>query len=58
MKLYLSDFWNDPRGQDTVEYALVCGMVATAAVAAMPQFGGTINNIFSKIASTLGSVVT
>ncbi|MBZ5575535.1 MAG: Flp family type IVb pilin [Acidobacteriia bacterium] len=57
MKLYVRDFWNDSRGQDTVEYALCCGMVATAAVAAMPQFGVTINNIFSRIASTVARAV-
>ena len=57
MKLYLKDFWEDTRGQDTVEYALACGMVATAAVAAMPQFSGTINNIFSRIASVVGKAV-
>ena len=57
MKLYAKQFWKETRGQDTVEYALVCGMVATAAVAAMPQFGGTINNIFSRIASAVGSAV-
>lgn len=57
MKLYAREFWNDTRGQDTVEYALSCGMVATAAVAAMPQFSGTINNIFSRIASTVARAV-
>lgn len=57
MKLYVLEFWNDTRGQDTVEYALSCGMVATAAVAAMPQFSGTINNIFSRIASTVAKAV-
>ena len=57
MALYIRNFWNETKGQDTVEYALACGMVATAAVAAMPQFSGTINNIFSKIASIVGGIV-
>lgn len=57
MRLYIRNFWNETRGQDTVEYALACGMVATAAVAAMPQFSGTINNIFSRIASVVASAV-
>ena len=57
MRLDIRNFWNETRGQDTVEYALACGMVATAAVAAMPQFSNTINNIFSKIASIVASAV-
>ena len=57
MTLYIRNFWKETQGQDTVEYALACGMVATAAVAAMPQFSGTINNIFSRIASVVGSAI-
>ena len=57
MKLYLKKFWNDRQGQDTVEYALTVGMVAVAAVAAMPQLSNTINNIFSRIASVVAKAV-
>jgi pilus assembly protein Flp/PilA len=48
------EFWRDTRGQDLVEYALMAGMVAVAAVAAMPALSATVNNVFSKI----GSIVT
>ena len=44
----------DSRGQDLVEYALAAGMVAVAAVAAMPGLSATVNNVFSKI----GSIIT
>jgi len=57
MKLDFRNFWNDTRGQDTVECALTRGMVATAAGAALPQFSGTINNIFSKILSMVAGAV-
>lgn len=57
MKLYLKTFWRDGQGQDTVEYALTVGMVAVAAVAAMPQLSNTINNIFSRIASAVANAV-
>jgi len=50
-------FWKDTRGQDLVEYALAAGMVALAAVAAMPQLTGVINNVFSKIGSLINSSV-
>lgn len=58
MKLYVKRFWSDRLGQDTVEYALTVGMVAVAAVAAMPQLSNTVNNIFSRVASMVASVVT
>ncbi|MBZ5579005.1 MAG: Flp family type IVb pilin [Acidobacteriia bacterium] len=58
MKLYFKDFWDDTQGQDLVEYALAAGMVAVAAVAAMPQLSGTVNNVFSKIASIIDKSVT
>jgi pilus assembly protein Flp/PilA len=46
--------WRDCKGQDLVEYALAAGMVAVAAVAAMPALSGTVNNVFTKI----GSIIT
>ena len=58
MKRYLRNFWKDTQGQDLVEYALAAGMVAVAAVAAMPQLSGTVNNVFSKIASIIDKSVT
>ena len=49
--------WSDRKGQDLVEYALVAGMVVAAGVAAMPQLSGTVNHVFSKIASTIQSAM-
>ena len=46
--------WKDTNGQDLVEYALAAGMVAVAAVAAMPALSATVNSVFNKI----GSIVT
>jgi pilus assembly protein Flp/PilA len=57
MKHRISRFWKDPRGQDLVEYALAAGMVAIAAVAAMPALSTTINNVFSKIGSIIAASV-
>jgi len=44
---------SDCRGQDLVEYALAAGMVAVAAVAALPALSATVNNVFSQIASLI-----
>jgi pilus assembly protein Flp/PilA len=57
MKVYLRSFWKDTQGQDLVEYALAAGMVAVAAVAAMPQLSSTVNTVFSKIASIIDNTV-
>ena len=50
--------WKDCNGKDLVEYALAAGMVAVAAVAAMPGLSGTVNNVFTKIASIITANVT
>jgi len=49
--------WKDTSGQDLVEYALAAGLVAVAAVAAMPQLSGTVNNVFTKIGSIVNANV-
>ena len=54
MKALILDFIRDEQGQDLVEYALMAGMVAVAAVAAMPALSSTVNNVFTKI----GSIIT
>ena len=46
--------WPDAAGQDLVEYALAAGLVAVAAVAAMPTLSHTVSTVFSKI----GSIIT
>ena len=53
-RILKADFWQETEGQDLVEYALMAGMVAVAAVAAMPALSSTVNNVFSKI----GSIIT
>lgn len=57
MKRFCKNFWNDTQGQDLVEYALAAGMVAVAAVAAMPALSTTVSTVFSKIGSIINSSV-
>ena len=57
MKTFWIRFWTETQGQDLVEYALAAGMVAVAAVAAMPALSTTINAVFSKIGSIINSSV-
>jgi len=50
--------WHETAGQDLVEYALAAGMVAVAAVAAMPTLSTTVSTVFSKIGSIITANVT
>ena len=51
MKTFVKLLWHETEGQDLVEYALMVGMVAVAAVAAMPSLTNTLSTVFSKIGS-------
>ena len=57
MKNWWKRFRSDSRGQDLVEYALAAGLVAVAAVAALPPLSATVNNVFVKIGSILNSAL-
>jgi pilus assembly protein Flp/PilA len=57
MKLCIRNFWKDTRGQDLVEYALAAGMVAVAAVAAMPSLTSVVSNVFTRIGSIVANTV-
>mgnify|MGYP003351636051 CR=1 FL=1 len=46
------------KGQDLIEYALMAGFVAVAAGAIMPGVSTNISQIFSKIASSMGSAAS
>jgi pilus assembly protein Flp/PilA len=45
--------WQDNKGQDLIEYALMAGFVAVAAGAIMPSVSESISTIFSKIDSVM-----
>ncbi len=49
--------WKDNEAQDTVEYALIAGLVAVIAVAAMPALQSVVSNVYSKIGSIIESSV-
>ena len=58
MKTFCKNLWRDTQGQDLVEYALMVGLVAVAAVAVVPQMATQINIIFNKVTTTLSSAAT
>lgn len=55
---YLKNFINDEEGQDLVEYALLLGFVALAAVAVLTTIGTNINALFGSANSKIGNAAT
>jgi pilus assembly protein Flp/PilA len=55
MKSSVHWFLKSTKGQDLVEYALVAGMVAVAAVATVPVLTNVIANLFNNIGSVVSS---
>jgi Flp pilus assembly pilin Flp len=51
----LRTFVRADEGQDLLEYALLVALIALVAYAAVAAAGGSVNTIFSNIASSLAS---
>jgi Flp pilus assembly pilin Flp len=50
--------WKDGCGQDMIEYALMAGFVAVAAIAVVPGIAPGIKVILSKVGSVTASAST
>ena len=50
----VNNIWNDERGQDLIEYALMAGFVALAAAGLSTSMGTSITGVFTKIQTMLG----
>lgn len=56
-RIWLNRLWQDRKGQDTTEYALMAGMVATVAVAIMPDMFSIIAHINEMLLTVLESAL-
>ena len=45
--------WNNERGQDLVEYALLAGLVAVSTGLFAPSLSASMGTVYSKLASKL-----
>ena len=54
-KTLMSNFLRDESGATAIEYGLIVALVSVAAIVALTSLGGSLNNIFSLISSTLSS---
>ena len=55
MKNLLVRFVRDDEGQDLIEYALLAAFISLAAVLAIQQLGTAVNNVYTKVSSTLNT---
>ena len=53
---FLSRFVREEEGQDLVEYALLLGLIALVAVAAITATGQSVNAIWTAISGMLAAV--
>ena len=56
--LFLMRLWQERKGQDLIEYALMAGFVAVAAGAIMPGVSSSISTIFSQVASVMAAAAS
>jgi Flp pilus assembly pilin Flp len=49
----LRRFWADERGTETVEWAIIIGIIAVAAVATISAIGGKVANAFTRLDTAL-----
>lgn len=58
MQLLWIRLWNNRKGQDLIEYALMAGFVAVAAGAILPDISSQITTIFSKVNSLMSNAAS
>jgi Flp pilus assembly pilin Flp len=53
MKSILRRLWNDDRGQDIAEYAVMLAVILVIVVGTIRLVGSNANNVFSSVASSV-----
>jgi Flp pilus assembly pilin Flp len=50
---FLQQFWNDERGQDIAEYAVMLAVILVIVVGTIRLIGSNANNVFSSVGSAI-----
>jgi Flp pilus assembly pilin Flp len=50
---FLRSFWNDERGQDIAEYAVMLAVILVIVVGTIRLIGSNANNVFSNVGSAI-----
>ena len=58
MKQLLNRIWLEQEAQDMVEYSLLLGFIALAAIALISTAGGSLSTIWTNISTNLASAAT
>lgn len=53
MAKFLQNLWNDERGQDIAEYAVMLAVILVIVVGTIRLIGSNANNVFSNVASSI-----
>jgi len=56
MKNVLRKFWADDRGTETVEWAIIIGLIATGAVTLAVLIGGHVTDAFTNLETALQEI--
>ncbi|MGA3033031.1 MAG: hypothetical protein ABSD70_07085 [Terracidiphilus sp.] len=49
----LHSIWSSDAGQDLVEYALLCSLIALSAIAGVSHVASAVTKVFSNVSTTL-----
>jgi Flp pilus assembly pilin Flp len=55
MANFFRTMWSNDEGQDIAEYAVMLAVILVIVVGTIRLIGGTANNVFSSVASSIGS---
>jgi Flp pilus assembly pilin Flp len=53
VKTILHQLWNDERGQDIAEYAVMLAVILVIVVGTIRLIGSNANNVFSSVGSAI-----
>lgn len=53
MANFLRPLWNDERGQDIAEYAVMLAVILVIVVGTIRLIGSNANNVFSQVGSAI-----
>jgi Flp pilus assembly pilin Flp len=49
----LRQLWNEDRGQDVAEYAVMLAVILVIVIGTVRLIGGNANNVFSQVSSSM-----
>jgi len=55
LKTLCRKFWQDDRGLETVEYAIITGLVVAATITAIGILGAWVSGQFNAVNTTVGA---